>query len=352
MLGIATAFQPVGGGAGNVVGPCSGLPTRLRSICNGAQPMHVRVRQEPQSGLRSRGWLPARCGRCRPGGVSKRASGVVRQLGAGLSEVIISGGLFYVLIKSFGMGNEDVVVDETAVPTRPEDPAGDERPARRSKARAKVAKERRSLEEDDVCLCGSERPYGQCCQPYHDDRIASDAESGSKRFAGVVETAEGVLRARFCAYALRDVEYIMASTSKANEDYVAKHEDREGYELWYAAIGRFCDQYGFFGLDIIDVQTMNVISQETIGAQLVNLFEQKVRNQSNDKAALPRSLVTKILFRANLMENGDPIYFIEESRFVRHGPRWKYSDGRLISAPRSASDVNSGRAGTPRENDR
>jgi SEC-C motif-containing protein len=50
----------------------------------------------------------------------------------------------------------------------------------------------------DICLCGSGLAYLECCGQFH---------NGDKTPA----TAEGLMRSRFTAYALRNTEYLMAT---------------------------------------------------------------------------------------------------------------------------------------------
>jgi len=50
----------------------------------------------------------------------------------------------------------------------------------------------------DACLCGSEKTYGECCAIAHNN-------------IEVVETAEQLMRSRYSAYVIGNIEYLMIS---------------------------------------------------------------------------------------------------------------------------------------------
>lgn len=84
------------------------------------------------------------------------------------------------------------------------------------------------------CPCQSGRLYGQCCEPLHQGAAAPDAEA--------------LMRSRYCAYVLGNIDYLVASTVPAQQpllDTSAMHEwsetaEWEGLQVWehQAATGK------------------------------------------------------------------------------------------------------------------
>ncbi|KAK4525966.1 hypothetical protein GAYE_SCF18G3875 [Galdieria yellowstonensis] len=138
--------------------------------------------------------------------------------------------------------------------------------------------------DDAICICGTGRVYKRCCRPFH----VGESEP---------RTALELLRARFSAFAYRLSKYIMGTTHISNEDWTS---DRLS---WENSILEFCDQYTFVSLDILE-----------------------------NKVAGPD--ITYILFRANLVEKGEPVNFIERSKFLKDRNRWYYASGRLVDIER------------------
>jgi SEC-C motif-containing protein len=126
--------------------------------------------------------------------------------------------------------------------------------------------------DDAICICGTGRVYKRCCRPFH----VGESEP---------RTALELLRARFSAFAYRLSKYIMGTTHISNEDWTS---DRLS---WENSILEFCDQYTFVSLDILE-----------------------------NKVAGPD--ITYILFRANLVEKGEPVNFIERSKFLKDRNRY------------------------------
>lgn len=52
--------------------------------------------------------------------------------------------------------------------------------------------------DEKLCPCGSERPYTDCCEPFH---------SGEQ----LPETVEALMRSRYSAFVLADDEYLLDS---------------------------------------------------------------------------------------------------------------------------------------------
>jgi len=62
----------------------------------------------------------------------------------------------------------------------------------------------------DICPCGSEMKYAECCRPLI---------SGERR----AETAEQVMRARYSAYVMKEMEYILTSL---HPDHRSDHDEK------------------------------------------------------------------------------------------------------------------------------
>ncbi|WP_068084119.1 YchJ family protein [Polycladidibacter stylochi] len=56
-----------------------------------------------------------------------------------------------------------------------------------------------ALEASSPCPCGTKRPYSHCCAPLH----ASEKQA---------ETAEQLMRARYCAYTQHNIDFIIETT--------------------------------------------------------------------------------------------------------------------------------------------
>ncbi len=54
----------------------------------------------------------------------------------------------------------------------------------------------------DLCHCGSGKPYADCCRPYHQRKAQPP-------------TAEVLMRSRYCAYVLGDAKYLYRSWDEA-----------------------------------------------------------------------------------------------------------------------------------------
>jgi SEC-C motif-containing protein len=61
------------------------------------------------------------------------------------------------------------------------------------------------------CFCGSEISFNQCCQPIIE---------GTQR----AMTAEALMRSRYSAYAIHNVDYLIATTHPSQRDNYSKEE--------------------------------------------------------------------------------------------------------------------------------
>lgn len=125
------------------------------------------------------------------------------------------------------------------------------------------------------CPCHSGKKYKKCCQAYHTGANPSNALV--------------LMRSRYSAFALRLVDYIIASTHPDNSDY------SEDIKEWKKGIEEFCDNVTFTGLEIIEFC-------------------------DGENEAF-------VTFKAIL---GD-VQFIEKSRFLKENNKWLYESGEFVT---------------------
>ena len=130
------------------------------------------------------------------------------------------------------------------------------------------------------CPCASKRFYHQCCQQYHNGALP--------------ETAEKLMRSRYCAYAMGLVDYIVQTTHPDNPNWSADTEQ------WKADITLFCRHTKFPGLSV-----------------------------ENFEDGDERAYVT---FTAFLTQGTQDATFTEKSTFVKRDGRWFYLDGDMNEA--------------------
>ena len=126
------------------------------------------------------------------------------------------------------------------------------------------------------CPCGSEKKYTECCGPLH----------SGKEFA---KTAEQLMRSRFSAYVLREIDYLYDTTHPSKRDADFKAE-----------MAAWANRAEFTKLDILA----------------------KRQGRSLDK-------VGKVEFIAYYRQFGEEKQMHEISRFRRHRGRWHYYDGEI-----------------------
>ena len=127
----------------------------------------------------------------------------------------------------------------------------------------------------DVCPCGSESLYANCCRVYH-----TKSETPT--------TAEQLMRSRYSAYALRLVDYLVDTT----------HRDKlkSSYRRKLVAT-----------IDDIQWTNLKIIKTSLGGAE--------------DKAG-------KVAFEASYIEAGEEGVMSEHSRFRKIAGKWYYYDGK------------------------
>ena len=132
------------------------------------------------------------------------------------------------------------------------------------------------LDQTEMCPCGSEKPYLECCGPLH---------SGAE----IAKTAEQLMRSRFSAYAKKEIDYLYETTHPDKRD----DNFREEMEAW-------ANRAEFTGLEIIG----------------------KKQGRSLDK-------VGKVEFIAYYRQFGEEKQMHELSRFRRYRGKWHYYDGEI-----------------------
>ena len=128
------------------------------------------------------------------------------------------------------------------------------------------------------CPCTSKKPYDRCCGPFH---------------AGTAtpETAELLMRSRFCAYALGKVDYLIATRSETKR----AEENRDELVI-------YCKSVQCVGLKIVS----------------------KEKGGKDDDTGI-------VTFHASIQANGKRSLHIETSTFAREHGKWMYLDGIVKS---------------------
>ena len=128
-----------------------------------------------------------------------------------------------------------------------------------------------------LCPCGTQKPYTDCCKPYHEGSLP--------------ENALLLMRSRYSAYALKLADYIIQTTHPLNPSYNLHFEE------WKRAILHFCETTRFEGLKIVEFV------------------------DGENKAT--------VTFTAHLKQQGKNASFTEESSFEKVGERWLYKEGLI-----------------------
>ena len=131
---------------------------------------------------------------------------------------------------------------------------------------------------NDSCPCGSTKKYKKCCKTFHDKIIFP-------------KTALELMKSRYSAYATSNAKYIIETTHKDNPDFT------DNIKEWENDILIFCNNTKFIGLEILEF-----IDDE---------------NESFVK------------FKANMIQQGNDVSFVEKSRFLKVDEKWFYVDGKF-----------------------
>ncbi|MEZ6184377.1 MAG: YchJ family metal-binding protein [Planctomycetota bacterium] len=125
------------------------------------------------------------------------------------------------------------------------------------------------------CPCHSGAKYKKCCRPFHKGTLAPSPLA--------------LMRSRFAAYALGEVEYLQDTTDPEGEHF------RPDRGAWAVEIAHYCKRTAFEGLEVKD------------------------HGEDGDQGWVE--------FRAALKQGTDDLSFSERSRFTRRGGRWLYTAG-------------------------
>ncbi|KAL3768001.1 hypothetical protein ACHAWU_005459 [Discostella pseudostelligera] len=146
------------------------------------------------------------------------------------------------------------------------------------------------------CPCGTGLGYMKCCGKLHRD---------GKAYADA--TAEQVVRARYSAYAKREVDFIVGSTHPLNKNFISD------IEHWKETIRMNCyDNFELTNCEIVD-ETYECVGDHEIAK--VKFVAKMIQVDSREKTA-----------------------FMETSLFERAGKHiangaWLYKEGVIESAP-------------------
>lgn len=128
----------------------------------------------------------------------------------------------------------------------------------------------------DTCPCGSKKGYDQCCGPYIEGKMAAP-------------TAEALMRSRYSAYVVKNVEYIESTHSLEERDDLSIEETR-----------KWAEESTWLGLEIVSTQK----GSETDDTGVVE-------------------------FIASYAQRGSRHEHHETSNFHKVDGKWYYKDGTL-----------------------
>lgn len=131
---------------------------------------------------------------------------------------------------------------------------------------------------NDLCPCQSGGAYGACCMVYHKGK-------------GAVPTALALVRSRYAAYVLINVDYLLKTTHPSK----VKSIDCMAIERW-------ARESMWLGLEIIGVEQ-----------------------------GLEMDKVGKVEFKASYKISDQLFVHHELSRFNRYKGRWYYLDGKVFT---------------------
>jgi SEC-C motif domain protein len=128
------------------------------------------------------------------------------------------------------------------------------------------------------CPCSSGKPYAECCALYHKGKAA--------------ETAKDLMRSRYSAYALNNVDYIVRTTHPRHPAV------SQNLNEWKDAILKFSLNTDFEKLEVV------------------------AANEQPDKAT--------VVFIAHLKQDDEDATFTERSYFAKVDGVWFYVNGDVV----------------------
>ncbi len=132
-----------------------------------------------------------------------------------------------------------------------------------------------SVSGNAPCPCGSGTKLKRCCRLLH--------------LGGPATSPEALMRSRYCAYALGEIDYLLATTHPEGPQF------RRDTHEWRVDLARFCSTTRFEGLEI------------------------QASREHDDRG--------EVSFLARLSREGRDVSFVEHSVFVREAGRWLYFSG-------------------------
>lgn len=139
-----------------------------------------------------------------------------------------------------------------------------------------------------LCPCGSNKEYSECCEPY----IKGDK---------IPETAEALLRSRYSAYTLQELDYIYETIHPEQK----QHHDHKATKKWAA-------ESKWHGFNIVDIKDGSKDDEEGI-IEFTAKFTAKFETQTHHELALFKKAEDKWYFY-----DGEPV---PPETFVRSEPK-------------------------------
>ncbi|MBE9061414.1 YchJ family protein [cf. Phormidesmis sp. LEGE 11477] len=158
------------------------------------------------------------------------------------------------------------------------------------------------------CPCGSRRPFANCCEPYLKG-ISKGTNAGIK----YAPTAEALMRSRYTAFALGDIDYLLAT------HHIDYRSDA------HTSLQQTIQTTQWLNLLVIDTQK-GQRKDKTGTVEFVAAYRSKAPAKlsitlGNQKASATDSENSPL---------NDIGQLHEKSQFVREGPQWFYTQGDLL----------------------
>lgn len=136
------------------------------------------------------------------------------------------------------------------------------------------------------CYCGSGKNYSDCCERFIKKRSTP-------------QTAEELMRARYCAFVEREIDFIMDTVSPGQPNAMSRD-----------AVKKWAEHTEWKKLEIISVE----------------------KGQKDDSAGI-------VEFKAySIVENTTQVHH-ERAHFIKKGKKWLFEDGEPVSPEQVKRDV-------------
>ncbi|MCK5293500.1 MAG: SEC-C domain-containing protein [Arcobacteraceae bacterium] len=122
------------------------------------------------------------------------------------------------------------------------------------------------------CPCGSKNKYKKCCQPFHKGKLP--------------KTALELMKSRYSAYVVKNIDYIIKTTHKENLDFTIQ------IKQWKDDVLLFCEESNFIKLEILETNLNDLESFVTFKVEL------QIKNKDES--------------------------FVEKSKFLKENNMWLY----------------------------